>query len=225
MSRFRLVLFASLAALAPLSAQSTILTFTETFGDGIDSYGDRVVGSPQAGATYLEGDGWTPNVELNFVVPSTAPSLWATGYAGNQMPWALGHSAFDVPFRLEFVPDAGYQVTLHGFEIGTWASGSYQTDIRVWDEAGSFDQPNLFASDSLLVPNTVYLPLTGPLTGQGTLHLYLNNLGSTGLDNIHFSQSLVPEPASLALMGLGISGVLLAARRRPARSAHRASAA
>ncbi|MCV2354624.1 PEP-CTERM sorting domain-containing protein [Paucibacter sp. B2R-40] len=191
---------------SPLSAQATVLPFTSTFGaGGLATYGDRIVGSPQDGASYFEGAGWTPNVELVFTTlnASGLASLWSSGYAS--LLGALGHGAFNVPYQIDFVPDAGWNITLQGFDIATWSSGTYPTDIRIWDDKGSFAQPNLLSFASALNPQTVYQPLSAPVAGTGTVHLYLNNLGSTGLDNIAFTQSPVPEPAALLLISAGLA--------------------
>lgn len=214
MSLCRHLSLVGLSMLAPLAAQATVLTFTSTFGTGgLGAYGDRVSTSPQGGTTYGEGDGWTPNVVLDFVTLSNAgpATLWNSGYAS--LSGALGHGSFNVPSRIDFKPDAGYVVTLRGFDIATWSSGSYQTNIRIWDDSTSFDSP-LFSFNQSLSPNIVYRPLATPIAGTGTLRLYVSNLGSTGLDNVHFIQSAVPEPASLAMMSLGVAGLLLATRRR-----------
>ncbi len=203
-----------LALAAPLAAQATVLTFAETFfgTGGVGAYGDRVAGSPQAGATYGEGLGWTPGVVLDFdTLGKGQVSQWSSGYA--TLAGALGHGSFDVPFELRFTPDAGLQVTLQGFDIATWSSAGYLTRIRIWDDAGSFDAPNLLNFNAMLAHSTVYQPLTSPVTASGTLHLSISNLGSTGLDNIHFTQAPVPEPQTWLLMGLGLAG-LLGLRRR-----------
>lgn len=204
----KLLAVAAVAA-CPLAAQATVLPFTSTFGDGgLAAYGDRVTGSPQGGTEYFEGAGWTPNVELGFTSLSTGipASLWSSGYAS--LVWALGHQSFNVVHQIDFVPDAGWNVTLRGFDIATWSSGGYNTNIRIWDDSGSFASPNLLSFQGVLEPATVYRPLTTALTGTGTVHLYLNNLGSTGLDNIHFTQqaTVVPEPGAWLLMSLGLAG-------------------
>ncbi|MGN6827417.1 PEP-CTERM sorting domain-containing protein [Paucibacter sp. M5-1] len=216
MSYARTLLSMSALMGLPLLAQATVLPFTSTFGSGgLASYGDRITGSSQDGASYSEGAGWTPDVELVFATlggggPAT---LWSSGYAS--LTWALGHGSFDVPYQIDFVPDAGVAVTLRGFDIATWSSGSYATDIRVWDDNGSFAQPNLLSFAGTLSPQTLYQPLSAPVTGTGTVRLYLSNLGSTGLDNVSFTQSPVPEPGTLLLMGAGLAA--LAARRAAAR--------
>lgn len=196
--------------LSAINAEATILTFSSSFGSGgLASYGDRIVSTEQNGASYIEGAGWTPNIELGFTTLNNAglASIWSSGYAS--LLGALGHGAFNVPYQIDLVPDAGWSLQLQSFEIATWSSGSYSTDIRIWDDQGSFDTPNLLSFSATLNPQTVYQPMSSALTGSGTVHFYLNNLGSTGLDNIHFTQAPVPEPGTLLLTSLGIAALLL----------------
>lgn len=209
-----------LAAATPLT-HATVLTFTSTFGTGgIAAYGDRVDAATQGGATYGAAGGWTPNVTLDFITPqgNSAPSLWASGYGGSfSLDWALGHVAFNVPFELVLTPDAGFEVRLDSFALATWSNGTYQTAIRIWDDLGSFDVPNLFVTNGSLSPNQIYLVSNlSAFSTQGAVHLYLSNLGSVGIDNLVFSQSAgtVPEPHSLALPALGLVGLASSRQRR-----------
>ncbi len=202
------------------NSQATTLTFNG-FGStntNASTYGDNVNQAVVGGITYLEGNGFTPNVALTFApdTPFGQYSLWSTGYAG--LLNALGHGSFNVPGEIIFTPGNGFQVTLRGFDIATWSSGSYQTNIRIWDDNGSRANPNLFTFNQLLSPQTVYQPLSAPVTAVGALHLYINNLGSTGIDNVNFTQAaVVPEPETTAMLlaGLGIVGAV--ARRRRSR--------
>ncbi len=199
-------------------AQATVLTF-ETFGSGgIASYGDRVAGSPQGGSTYGAAGGWTPNVTLDFAAASASPpTLWSSGYGGSaSFAWALGHGAFNVPFTLTLTPDAGFGVRLDSLQLATWSSGTYLTEIRIWDAGGSFAAPNLFPQVLTLLPNQRYDYDFGTLAAtQGPVAFWLSNLGSVGIDNLQFSQAaVVPEPGAWALMAAGLAAVGAMARRR-----------
>lgn len=209
-----------LAAASPIT-HATVLTFDSTFGTGgIAAYGDRVSATSQGGATYGAASGWTPNVTLDFNTPQgySPPSLWVSGYGGNSsLNWALGHVAFNVPFELVLTPDAGYEVRLESFNYATWSSGTYQTAIRVWDDLGTFDAPNLLFMNLQLPPHQSFgsPSLAGKAT-QGAVHFYLSNLGSVGIDNLVFSQTsgTVPEPHALALAALGLVGLAGSSQRR-----------
>ncbi len=209
----------ALAAATPLT-HATVLTFDSTFGTGgIAAYGDRVSAASQGGATYGATSGWTPDVTLDFITgPGFAPpSLWAAGYGGNSsLNWALGHAAYNVPFELVLTPDAGHEVRLESFSYATWSSGTYQTAIRVWDDLGTFDAPNLLFMNLLLPPHQSFgsPSLAGKAT-QGAVHFHLSNLGSVGIDNLVFSQAgrTVPEPHALALAALGLVGLAGSSRR------------
>ncbi len=202
---------------------ATILAFD--IGSNFDgtpipsAYGDNVDQSVVAGVSYLEGNGWTPDIVVDFLADSASYNHWASGYAITAqgvtlLPHALGHSSFNVPGEIVFTPSSGKRVFLVDFDIGTWLQGSYFTDIRVWDDLGTRANPNLFMFTATLNPGIVYSPLTQTLAADGSLHLYINNLGSTGIDNIHFTQNAsVPLPAGVWLLGTALAGLLGTSRR------------
>lgn len=224
-----MLMLASLFAAAP--AQATILTFdigTDSNGAAIPiGYGNNVDQAVVSGITYLEGNGWTRDITVDFV-PDSNPfpfNHWATGYAQTPqgvtlLPHALGHSHFNVPGEIVFTPAAGHSVQLLAFDIGTWFS-AYLTDIRVWDGDGTRAAPNLFSFNGTLGQGIVYSPLTGAVSSNDVLHLYISNLGSTGIDNIHFTQDAVPLPAAVWLFASAMAGVALLGRRRTSMTSRR----
>lgn len=218
-------------AMLSAPAKATILTFdigSNSNGTPIPSgYGDNVDQSVVAGVSYLEGNGWTPDIMVGFLADFGSYSHWASGYAYTAeaitlLPHALGHQSFNVPGEIAFTPNAGEQVFLIGFDVGTWLQGSYVTDIRVWDDLGSRANPNLFAFTATLNPGIVYNPLTQAFAANGPLHLYIDNLGSTGIDNIHFAQAApVPLPAAVWLLGSALVWLCTFGRRHSSGSDRR----
>jgi hypothetical protein len=84
-------------------------------------------------------------------------------------------------------------VRLNSFSLAGWGGTSYDADIRIWDDNGSFASPNLFSA-SLLVPRVGSTsPLPSAVVGEGTVHLYANVWGSIGIDNIDFDQVQVSQ--------------------------------
>jgi hypothetical protein len=195
----------AVAGVAP--AEATILTFEGGISD-LAGYGDNIDQAVVDGFTYPEGAGFTPDITVDFVPSFSSFTIYPSGYAS--LVDALGHQSFNVPSEIILTPSQGAQVFLLGFDIATWAGVTYTTDIRIWDNNGSQSAPNLFSSTQELVGDTVYQPLTNEIAADGPLHLYISNIGSTGLDNLHFAQ--VPEPGTGVLVTAGLLG--LAVRRQ-----------
>ncbi len=181
------------------ATQATVLTFDGIPNDGFcggagcvpDEYGDRVSSTtdPVTNYQYDEGNGFTPNVTIAYEAPGGGPanvSVWIQGYA--ELENALGHSQFDVPVLITLTPDAGYVVRLNAFDIAAWASGTYQTQIAIYDDNGSQDTPNLFSTHIEILPGASIAPLADPVVAVGEMHVFISNIGSTGVDNVDFDQ-------------------------------------
>jgi uncharacterized protein YfaP (DUF2135 family) len=191
LAKLAAVLVIGLAA----SSEATVLTFDGIAGGGgfgyvPADYGDRVVATSQGGYGYGAGSGYTPNVVVDYAPNSGTFAVYASGY-GNLVN-ALGHAQFNVPGEIRLVPDAGYRVRLNSFRIASWSASSYTTDLRIWDDAGSFASPNLFSGSVLVSSGGSLNPLPAPVVGQGTVRIYSNIWGNIGLDDVDFNQVTVP---------------------------------
>ena len=212
--------FCTLAAAAAtalcLPAQATLLTFdglpTGAVGTTIGtSYGDRVTA---AGAGVSLTSGATPNVVLSFV-PLVAGNpnfeVYGGGYSG--LINALGDNSYNVPGYVELTPDAGWDVVLESFDLGSWSTSSYpNSQVRVVNTAGTtFLDTGLFTFPG----NTVYTYPGSLVRSSSALRVYISDFGDLGLDNLRFSQvSSVPEPGALALCLAGAGLLLPLARMR-----------
>jgi hypothetical protein len=232
-SRARISLFLAAVSLAvPASVNATTLTFDGPSWPGINqyvpqAYGDNIANPAVVdgnGYTYGTGGGATPNVAAQYgggsvPAPNVDPS---TSYAygglqgvvvGNYAP-SDGSSPI---IQLTLTADPGYQITLESFDLGGYlATGNnYGVNISVVDSINGllYSQTNLSiqGGPSVSSPHDTFLP---NVAGQSlTLAIYTGNArGNLALDNVRFSQSVVPEPASASLLALGLVG--LAARRK-----------
>lgn len=223
LSGARAVLGATLA-LAVVNVSATVLTFEGTaLGNTTpipDEYGDRVIDFGVAGENLIYGaaGGVTPNIVVDYLPAAPAPfSTWFGGYGDLQK--ALGHIFFNVPGEVVLIPDAGFQVTLHGFDIGAFNTDYPDSRVRVLDSAGTvrFDS-GVFTA--LFKPNGVdvghYSFPLNPITSSLALRIEVTEYGDLGLDNVHFSQSAVPLPAAAWLLGAALGGLGFMRRRHAA---------
>ncbi|MFM1770604.1 MAG: hypothetical protein RJA22_3133 [Verrucomicrobiota bacterium] len=187
-----------------LPAPATRLLFENTSGFNLSaifpqSYGDRITNTAQNGFRYELTGGATPNVEVSYL----NPGAWSTGY-GNLTNLVYVRSPG--PLEITLAADPGFEVRLHGFDLGAW----FQTNLvlgslRVTDLGGSI----LYAQENLLVqgqPGTrTSLSFTNPLHARVVrIVIDSSNLGSSGLqnigiDNLLFSQAMVPVYTDIEL--------------------------
>ena len=121
-----------------------------------------------------------------------------------------------------FTPDAGYEVGL-----GSFTMKNYNTSYGV--ATGSWTLHANSPTGTALATGAISIPL-----GDATLHTFsVNTTGgngqtvvleihyasgsdeeNNGMDNISFSQTVVPEPSTVVLLGTGLLGLLAYAWRK-----------
>ncbi len=212
----------SVALLTFAASQATILTFRANTGGSLPAgavtgapwYGDRVNALTVGSYSYGVGsEGFTPNVDVRYSGDRSTPTPYSTGYGTlSTVLWGNSNSgATDVNrTTISFTADAGYDVRILGFKAADW-SNSLQGVTRnlwitngsttIWSYAGSIDHVTFNEFD-----------LSGLNVSGSTLTLNFDHGWHTGITDVIFAQSAVPEPASMLALGLG--AVALVRKRR-----------
>ncbi len=202
------------------TATASVLTFSgPTYSYVPQEYGDRIgsLGAPTDWS--YGGTPDTPNVVVDYQPDSGSVNTWISGYG--DLDNALGHDAFDVSTKLVFTPDDGFDVWLGRFEIAGWF-GPFDTEIEISDSTN-----DVLWSWQGAVPyyeddgSPTHITFSPQKWGVGAVTLSVNNIGSTGLDNIVFTQtggdttlSPVPIPAAAWLFGSALFGLVFARGHR-----------
>lgn len=186
-----------------------------------DDYADRVNDSgfdSQNRGGYNLTFGATPNVQVRMFSADYQNGtwnrlgtlfLWSSNYA-NLVNVAY-HSPSNQGARFIFTADPGYWVRLHSFQMGGWPNTNQPLPFLqvLVDGNPVFTQQNITISGSTadtfnFDPNVVK---------GGVIEIRFGGNWNVGIDNIGFSQELIPEPASLLALGAGLAG-LMGLRRR-----------
>ena len=175
---------------------ASVLDFEIFHSTAVDqSYGDNI------------GD--TPNVTVSYYTSGTGPLTTYTGYGSGYT--AIPSSGYDYTAEVTFEAEQGYLVTINSFDMGTWQGGDYNPNLfeivdgvgtKIWEPA-SLDIGNGL---STYVPN---------VTGEAvTIRWRIDGQNTIGIDNINFSQSAVPIPGAVWLLGSGLLGLVSLKKRR-----------
>ena len=211
--------FALFALLAP-AAQATVLTFDFPGGDGSlvpQNYGDNVTATTMGTYGYGADGGFTPGVTVDYLGVAGVQSdlnLWTTGFSDLRNVVEFEPDGFG-PWRIRFTAADGLAVRLDAFDLGNFDGAVTLPSLSVSDGAGNV----LWSMSSLAIPasSTPGHLSFAPNVAASTLVLTVDqstlggNSDNIGLDNIRFAQQPVPEPATLAALGLGALAFL---RRR-----------
>lgn len=214
--------YLALGTLLAAGSHATILRFTSDTGSTLPAaavnespwYGDRVNATTVGLYGYGVGsEGFTPNVQVRYSGVDSTPSTWGAGYGSlPTVLWGSSSSSSSAVNRttITFTADPGVDVRILGFKAGDW-SGSLTGITRnlwitngsttIWSYAGSLSDTafNEFDLSSLNVSGS-------------TLTLNFDHGWHTGISDVIFAQSVVPEPASMIALGLG--AIALIRKRR-----------
>lgn len=216
--------FCSILFASPLMA--TVLTFdvdppVSNFENINQDYGDRVTSTTMPGnLQYGEnGEGFTPNVVVDYGPAAADPALWTTGYGNLSNILFKDADGFDY-LQVTFTADPGYLVELHSWDMAAFtnvfSSDPTINSVRVLDSEGA---------ELLLISNptisrttrTSFISVNPFVDDLLVLEFNAGNLGGLSddiaFDNIVFAQRLIPEPGAILLLLLGLFGLSGLVRR------------
>lgn len=217
---------------AAQQASATVLTFANSaqpgnsenagFGSNVNQlYGDNVTGTntSAAGPTFSYGSagGFTPNVTVAYSSGGTPGDELVYlndgqgyGQGAGALPAALYENVQNDggSLTVTFTAAPGFEVTLTSLDLAGYDVPYTLNSFEVTGGATPFSAPG----QPVGFPNktTVNIDRTGSVLTLS--YARSDTFSNIGLSNVQFSQSAIPEPASLGLIALGGLGVL--ARRR-----------
>ena len=196
-------------------ASASVLTFDLTNYDYnsyevfSQDYGDRVIATSDAVGSYLEGNGFTPNITIDYLTVSFNPGMdaWESGFGDLTNVANSSHQSNGV--EIKFTADAGYEVTINSFDLAKYHSYTTINTIEILDE----NRELVWSADSLAVDSVTHTSYMPDITGS-ELTICFGDGWNIGIDNINFDQSsVVPIPGAIWLLGSGLIG-LIAFRKR-----------
>lgn len=213
-------LVAAASAVFATAGYATVIDF-ENLTFIPDDYADRVNDSgfdSQNRGGYNLTFGATPNVQVRMFSANYQNGTWDR--LGPLFRWGSNyanltnvayHSPSNQGARFIFTADSEYYVRLHGFQMGGWPNTNRTLPFLqvLVDGNPVFTQQNITISGS--TANT--FTFDPNVVKGGVIEIRFGGDWNVGIDNIGFSQELIPEPASLLALGAGLAGLVRLRRR------------
>jgi len=222
---FRALMSVFGAGLLSLSlSYATIIDFTNApsssiptdFASRVDSSGTDAGGRTGFDLTY----GATPNVAVQMFSADYQGGTWnPNGYT--LYWWGSGYAnlygvAYHYPSndgaRFIFTADAGYWVRLHSFQMGGWPNTDRTLPFLQVLVDGN---PVLTQYNATISGTTANTFSFDPATTKGSvIEIRFGGDWNVGIDNIGFSQAVIPEPTSGLVFLAGLAGLMLRRRKQ-----------
>lgn len=204
-------------------AGATILTFDNlglsNYGAIPGSYGDNVSALSDATGSYGQGNGFTPNVTVEYrtwristnTVDYNYLDYWDNNY-GDLQNVAFPAFSTDGFGEISLIAENGWNVMLNSFDIAGWPSRTTSNTIRILDGYGTV----LYNNDNaeILGASGLHSNYAFGLSAPVLRIQYAFNDWNVGIDNVNFDQKAVPLPAAAYLFGTGLAGLIAARRKR-----------
>lgn len=203
-----------LALTISLGANATGATVLDFTGLGLSNYnsipvnyGSRAAQTPNVEVSYRSYNFTTGDAVYNYL------NYWANGYGSMS---GVGYAVENgLGGEIRFRSDPGYYLTLESFQMAASGGSNLNATVKLVDESGNL---LLDLGSPVSISGTTYTQFNPNYSRAGVLRLQFGADWHLGIDNITFSQTVVPEPTSLALAGTAVIVAYGAIRMRKSKA-------